>query len=166
MKIPGKTPSRRGGFSLIEVLVYMGLFFLITGCATVAFTQFWDESHALRRDTEDIVRALDAGDRWRADLRSASGKAEVSVTNGDEVLRIPSARGDIFYEFSNGQLHRQGGGGPRVVLLPNVKSSRMEADARSGIPAWRWELELKTSKRTAQVRPLFTFEAVPGGASQ
>jgi hypothetical protein len=37
----------------------------------------------------------------------------------------------------------------------------MESERRQHVTAWRWEIELPTKKNTAQVHPLFTFEAVP-----
>jgi hypothetical protein len=41
----------------------------------------------------------------------------------------------------------------------------MQSDSRGKIAAWRWELELKTVKKTARYRPLFTFETVAGSAN-
>jgi hypothetical protein len=52
------------------------------------------------------------------------------------------------------------------VWLSNVKSSKMQSELRENVTAWRWELELKTVKKTARVRPLFTFEAVAGSTSR
>jgi Tfp pilus assembly protein FimT len=154
-----------GGFTLIECLVYMALLVVVLGLATRLFYQSWDDNKALRRNAEDIVRALRAGDQWRADVRAATGPVQLTDADGVEQLRIPASAGEILYTFSGGELRRQAGAAAvNEVWLPNVKSSQMQSDLRRNVTAWRWELELKTVGKTAQFRPLFTFETVAGGA--
>ena len=155
---------RERGISLLEILVYMGLFVVVTGFATILFFQTWDDSRGLRRDADDIVRALHAGDEWRADIRKAAGPISVSEAKGVQQLHIPSASGEIVYEFTGQKVLREAGSVTNRVVLANVKGSRMEPDSRPDIKAWRWELELTTAKKTAYIRPLFTFEAVAGGS--
>jgi len=148
------------GISLIEVLVYMAIFVLVVGFAVAACFECWDNTKALRRDADDVARALDIGERWRADVRGATGVVEMTAANGLEQLRIPAAAGDITYTCANGELRRQAGSsGPNTLWLSNVKSSEMQSGARGNIAAWRWELELKSARRDPQMRPLFTFEA-------
>jgi prepilin-type N-terminal cleavage/methylation domain-containing protein len=154
------------GFTLLECLVYMALLVVVVGVATGLFFQSWDDSKSLRRNAEDIVRALHAGDQWRADMRAATGPVQLTETDGAEQLRIPVVAGEIIYAFSNGELCRKSGpDSVNKVWLPNVKSSRMQSDSRGNVATWRWELELKTVKRTARYRPLFTFETVAGSAN-
>ncbi len=163
MKIHRKRqPRGAGGFSLIECLVYIGLFAVVVGFGTIIFYQCWDDSKALRRNADDIVRVLHAGDQWRSDVRAATGPVQLADADGAEKLHIPVSGGEIVYTFSNGELHRQAGDVDRLWLA-NVKTSQMQSDARPAVAAWRWELELKTVKRTARFRPLFTFETVAGG---
>jgi Tfp pilus assembly protein FimT len=153
-----------GGFSLIECLVYIGLFAAVVGFATMIFYQSWDDSKALRRNADDIVRVLHAGDQWRTDVRAAVGPMKLTSAAGAEQLHIPASSGETVYTFSDGEIHRQAAGDAvNRVWLSNIKSSQMQADLREGVAAWRWELELKTAKRTARFRPLFTFETVAGG---
>jgi len=165
-----KTRRRRArggesGFTLIECIVYIGLLAVVLGLASTIFFQSWDDSKALRRDADDIVRALRTGDQWRADLRAATGPVQLTDADGVEQLHIPASAGEIVYTFSKGELHRQAGADTvNRVWLANVKSSRMQSDLRQDVAAWRWELELKTVKKTARWRPLFTFETVAGGA--
>jgi hypothetical protein len=45
------------------------------------------------------------------------------------------------------------------VLLPKVKSSQMQAEARAGVTAWRWELELTPRRKEAYLPLRFTFAA-------
>ena len=157
-------PGHERGFSLIEALVYIGLLAVVLGFATKIFYQCWDDNKALRRNADDIVRVLHTGDQWRADVRAATGPVQLSGAAGAEQLHIPASAGEIIYTFSNGELHRRTGVDAIDRLwLSNVKSSRMQSDARQDVAAWRWELELKSVKKTARWRPLFTFETVAGG---
>jgi hypothetical protein len=152
-------------FSIIECMAYIALLFVVLGFATKIFFQSWDDSKALRRNADDIVRVLHAGDQWRADVRAATGPVQLTDADGVQQLRIPASAGDIIYTFSKGELLRQtGGDAVKRVWLSNVKSSRMQSDARRDVTAWRWELELKTVRKTALFRPFFTFETVSGGA--
>jgi len=151
---------------LIELLVYMALFVVVAEFATMTFYHCLDDTSALRRGTEDIARALDAGERWRADVRGASGTVRLTVANETEECRIPARSGEITYTFANGEIHRQTGATtPGTVLLSNVKSSQMQSDARAGVAAWRWELELKPGRGESRMRPLFTFECAAGTAA-
>ena len=151
----GVLSNAKGGFSLLECLAYIALLAVVLGIATKLFFQAWDDSKALRRNADDIVRVMHAGDRWRADVRSATGPVQVADADGGEQLRIPAATGEIVYTFSNGELRRQ-----NRLWLSNIKASQMRSDLRQTVTAWRWKLELKTVKKTARWRPLFTFEAV------
>jgi hypothetical protein len=158
--------ARCRGLSLIEVLVYMAIFVLVVGFAVGACFECWDNTKALRRDADDVARALDIGERWRADVRGATGAVELTAANGSEQLRIPAAAGDIIYTCATGELRRQAGStAPGTLWLANVKSSKIQSDARGNIAAWRWELELKSARRDPQMRPLFTFEAVASAAN-
>lgn len=155
------TARAEQGFSLIDCLVYIGLFFLITGVAFSFFYSCWDGSLALRRNTDDITTALRAGEIWRADIRNASGPVQIETSAEGQLLHIPEKSGDVVYRYAAGSLWREEPKHEPRQLLPKVKSSRMEQDRRNQVTVWRWEVELPTKKRTAQVHPLFTFEAVP-----
>src|SRR5579872_5938679 len=133
------------GFTLLEILTYLAMLTIVLGVAIMSFHQCWDNSSHLRRNADDIVRALDAGDRWRADIRSATGQIQLTEAHGAEELKIPSSSGEIVYAFANGELRRQSAGPPtNVRMLANVQSSQMESDPRGSVSAWRWELELKS----------------------
>ncbi|HUD83129.1 MAG TPA: prepilin-type N-terminal cleavage/methylation domain-containing protein [Candidatus Saccharimonadales bacterium] len=157
---------REHGFTLIEMLVYMAVFVVVVGCATGTFYDCWDNTKALRRNADDIARALDIGERWRADVRGATGAVQLTVTNGAEQFRVPALAGEVTYTFANGEIRRQAGStAPNTLWLSNVKSSQMESDARGRVAAWRWELELQSARREARLRPLFTFECPAGAAT-
>ncbi len=158
-KIQGRCSER--GILLVDCLVYIGLFFLILGVAFSFFYSCWDGSLALRRNTDDIANALKAGESWRADIRVATGALRVEDSTDGQILHIPAKSGEVVYAFSNGALSRKVPDHETQVLLAKVKTSHMVSERRGQITAWRWEVELPTKKHTAQVKPLFTFEAVP-----
>jgi hypothetical protein len=152
---------RLRGIMLVECVVYIALLFLVLGFAYQAFYSCWDTSIGLRRNADDIMRALDVGEAWRQDIRSARGPIRLETTNGVELLHIPLGNGEVLYRLTDGELQRSPAGIVRwVTLLSKIKSSHMQSDPRARVTAWRWELELNRV-RNARVRPLFTFQAVP-----
>jgi len=163
---PKRRPAREEGLTLIELVAYMALSLVVVGFATMTFYEFWDNTHSLRRNADDIARALDAGERWRADVRGATGAVQLTVTDGAEQFRIPASAGEVTYTFANGEIRRQAGStAPNTLWLSNVKSSQMQSEARGGVAAWHWELELKSARKEARLRPLFTFECAAGNAA-
>jgi Tfp pilus assembly protein PilE len=168
MKLPLFKPpgsARQEGVSLIECIMYIAIVGVVVGIATTAFFRAWADSGRLRRNAGDIVRALHAGEQWRADLRAATGPVQVTDQDGAETVVIPAPAGPITYTFARGELHRQARpAGPAALVLDGVKASRMAAEPRRQVTAWRWELELQPGPEHARVTPLFTFETVPGHA--
>ena len=151
---------RAGGFSLIECLTYLAVFFIVCGVALAAYHQMDEQSRAFTRNSDDIVRALQAGERWRADVRAATNAVLLPET---QELRLTTRHGLVSYFFRDGAVWRQGtNDSPSALFLASVKSSAMQPDARTQLTAWRWEVELKTKRTNATVRPLFTFLAAPG----
>jgi len=70
-----ETTRAERGVTLIECLIYIGLLVIIVGLAWAAFSRALDSSHRLQDSASDISRALDAGERWREDVRQSSGFA-------------------------------------------------------------------------------------------
>ncbi len=156
------SPAR--AFSLLECLVYLALYTLLIGIGSLAFCRCLDMLTALHRNAGDIERALQAGELWREDVRSATGP--IQIEESDQTVRIPHRQSEVLYRFDTGQVLRKAGrDAPWAVWLADVEQSRMEPDARAHITAWRWELGLKPSIRRVHVRPEFTFIAVPGTPS-
>jgi hypothetical protein len=148
------------GYLLIECLVYLSVFVVILGLALGAFYVCWDYSKALHYATDDINAALHAGERWRADIRSATGKITVETTPEGERLRIPHGAGEIIYNFNVGEVRRQiASSGFSELLLPGVKVSQMVTETRGPVAAWRWEVEMAPRRKETHLPLLFTFEA-------
>jgi hypothetical protein len=157
-----KASNQRGrGFLLIEVIAYIAMFMVV---ATVGFRLFyacWDNAKGVRRTTDQITQIIGAGERWRAEVRAATGALRVEEHDGETLAVIPRGGGEIDYRFAEGALWRRtGGAGDWNLLLGGVKDSKMTPDARALTKAWRWEVELATQKKYPDVRPRFTFEAV------
>ena len=153
--------ARVAGISLIECLVYIVVFSILMGLGTAAFVFCWDHTRAVIYATDDIESALRAGEGWRADVRAATGKISIETTVAGEIMTIPEGGKEILYRFGSGELWRQTATENfSQLLLPKVKSSQMQSDARGNVAAWRWEVELKERRKETHLPLLFTFEAV------
>ena len=65
------------GYSLIECLVYIAVLAVVLNLSFVAYYRYDQHTHSLRRNADDITRALRAGERWREDVRTASASPHV-----------------------------------------------------------------------------------------
>jgi hypothetical protein len=158
---PNPSRNRAAGVSLLECLVYIAVFGVLLSLGTAAFFFCWDHTRAVMYATNDIESALRAGERWRADVRAATGKISVETTAAGEVVTIPEGGKEILYRFGSDELWRQTATENfSQLLLPKVKSSQMQSDSRGNVAAWRWEVELKERRKETQLPLLFTFEAV------
>jgi hypothetical protein len=155
------------GYMIIEAAVYGFILLILLGVAYAAMYGCIDRSIALHRNADGFVSALRTGEHWRADVRGATNA--IRVETEPPQFHIPSAHGEILYRFETNAILRRAGSNPWTVLLPSVKSSQMQPDARERVSAWRWELELlpvrKDNSNTNRIRPLFSFVAVPGGST-
>ncbi len=158
MKIPN--PNRCFGYLLTEALVYISVVVVLLGIGYAAMYKCIDNSIALRRSAADISTALQAGERWRADVRAATS-IQTEPLEGIPTLRLNGTNQVVAYQLNQNTLSRRIGPGPWVPVLINVQTSMMQSDPRPGLTAWRWELELKPRSKHPRVRPLFTFFAVP-----
>jgi len=150
------------GIMLFECLVYISVLMILMGLGFAAFYSCWDKSKSLRYHADGITTALHAGERWRADIRSATGRITAQPGPTGELVRIPRGQDAVLYEFADGRLCRRlASAGQWSIVLLRVKSSRMVADPRSHVTAWRWDLELVPNRPQIRVPPAFTFEAVP-----
>ncbi len=148
---------------MMEVLVYIGLVMVILGTAYAAAYRCIDNSTVLRRNAEDIAKALNVGELWRSDVRAANGDIDLADRIDPRTLRIPTAGQDRFYRFDDHTVLRRLGEGSWVRLLTGVKSCQFIGEQRDSMHAVRWELELqprtKGPIKAGHVRPLFTFIA-------
>jgi prepilin-type N-terminal cleavage/methylation domain-containing protein len=148
----------RRGFSLVEMLTYIAVLATVLTLTYPAFYRCVQNSTRLRRNTDDIARALHAGERWRADLREATA----APTLTGNALTIPQATGPVTYEFTDNTVWRHAGSA-RVAVLRQVQAAAFHADSRRHVTAWRWEVALAPTQKTVRMEPLFTFTAVAGG---
>jgi Tfp pilus assembly protein PilE len=162
MKLPtaiSKT-RRAAGIMLVECITYIAVFAILTGIGFAAFYLCWNHSKALIGATDDISSALRAGERWRADVRGATGKISIENTAAGEVVRIPEPEKEITYRFESGEVRREISTLKNSqLLLQKVRTSQMQEEPRDGVAAWRWELVLNERRPETQLPLLFTFEA-------
>lgn len=145
---------------LIECLVYIAVLTILMAVAVGVFYVCWNGFEALISTSDDVGAALRAGERWRADVRCASGTISVENTASGQVVNIPEDGKEVVYSFDSSEIRRQiGPNGSSQVFSMKVKSSEMKSDVRGGVRAWQWELELPERPRGPHVPVLFTFEA-------
>ncbi len=162
MKLIKTRIRRRQAFMLIDCMVYSVVLLALLGVAYITLHRSTESSMILRRNTEDVARALQAGERWRADVRAANQPIRFEMNDDGQVIVMPTARGDVAYQFTTNGVFRRVGENGWACLLPSVNASTMQSEDRAGVTIWRWELEMKPrSKRPVRVRPLFTFLAAP-----
>ena len=162
LRIP---PRSRDAYMIIEALVYIGLLVALLAVGYSAVYRSIDRSLALRRNADDITAALHAGERWRADIRSATVSPQPTASAPGLKLEFTTPRGQIAYRFETNGIFRRSGSNQWVCLLSNVKWSAMKVDRRKTMAAYRWDFELlpyqKNNSNTNRVHPIFTFLAVP-----
>ncbi|MEW6158200.1 MAG: hypothetical protein AB1813_12250 [Verrucomicrobiota bacterium] len=164
MKIDCPSRTRRiqnvAGYLLVEMMIYIILFAVVMGMAMAAFSKCLDISRDLDRNASDIIQATRAGERWRADIRSAAQPPKEVELDGRNFFEIETTEGLIVYHFGAGIVWRKEGEQSWRPLLSRVKSSRMIADRRQFVQGWSWEIEMQSRKRIVRVPPLFSFLAV------
>lgn len=161
MKIyPAQPPSRLGGISLVECLIYIAILTVVTGIAFSVFFSVLSHHRSVVRCSDDIVGAVKAGECWRADIRAAIEVPRSESTSTEQALQIRHAGGTITYLFSNARIWRiVDGKSPELPLLEKVKSSVMQADTRTVTHAWRWDLQIAPARKQSKTTPSFAFLA-------
>ncbi len=154
--------AKQKGYMIIETGIYLTVLLVLLGVGYSAMYRCIDRSVALRRNADALTSALQAGEHWRADVRVANAPIK---SESREILRIPTARGEIIYRFETNAVLRRAPSNSWVRVLADVKNSQMQPDPREHVTAWRWEIELlpvkKDTANTNRLHPLFTFVAVP-----
>ena len=159
MRAPSQ--GRRRGLLLMEAVVYLGVVTVIMSLGMTLLYRGQANHRQLQRNADDIARTLEAGERWRADVRAAVCPPWLEA----EMLRIPQAGGEVVYLCEDGIWWRIEEGPPAVwvPVLPGVKRAQILPEQTAGIPSFRCEIELAADQKAAQMTPRFSFQAVPGG---
>jgi hypothetical protein len=139
-------------------MVYLSLLTVIFGLAYAAYWRCLDNSKRLQLNAAEILQAVEAGERWRDDVRLSQ-----SASVQGDLLTLVQPGDTVEYRFDNQSILRHSARSNQTVcLLRNVKFSGISPDLRREVHAWKWELEMQSAKKPPFLRPLFTFEAVPG----
>jgi Tfp pilus assembly protein PilE len=154
---PNRIHRERAGYLLLEMLVFMALMVVILGLAYSAYWRCADNSKRLQSNAADILATVQAGERWRDDIRLAR-----QVALDAEGVKMIQPGDTVEYRFAEQAIWRHSTQtGRTICLLSKVRTSAMQREARRQVSAWRWEVELQSRKAPPYLRPLFTFEAVP-----
>ena len=163
MKITAVPLRRTAGILLVECVTYIAVFAILTSVGLAAFYLCWNQSKAVVYTTEDISAALRAGERWRADIRAATGTISMEARGDDQTVQVPQNGKVIIYRFAGGEVRREASvSQSSQVMLNKVKTSRMSAESRGGVTGYCWELQLAERRPETQLPLLFTFEAARG----
>jgi len=161
------TLGSQRGFALVDCVAYIGLLAVILTMAFAAFYRALERSRDLSRNAAEIVRALQAGERWRADVRASARPPQLETVGEESRLRLASGAGEVSYTFRTGGILRRALPNTNwVELLPRVAGSRMFEERRQHVAVWHWEVELKGGQKVARVRPLFSFQTVAGSTQK
>ena len=153
-------PNKRRAVVLVEALTYVGVLAVVIFVSSKIVGSGSRQASVMRFQSEDMSAALHAGERWRSDIRSATTAPKLGEEPG--AIQMETSEGLVNYSFDGQRLLRWvGNAEPRELIHGQVETSRMILDQRGGVTAWRWELELKRRNPRSQMRPLFTFLAVP-----
>ncbi|MBM4040346.1 MAG: hypothetical protein FJ290_17705 [Planctomycetes bacterium] len=144
-------------FTLVELLAYIFVVGVLMTIAMATNIHMVKHSFGVFGNAEDIRRAIDAGERWRAEVRRANAPLRLV---GD-ILHVPTPEGEVLFYFEDDTvLRKTAKDAAWSPFLLRVKASRMELDQSRGVGSWRWEVELE-GRSGARLKPLFTFRAVP-----
>ena len=153
---------RTAGLMLIQVLVYLAATALILSLASVAI---FDALGRVRRDLELAQRAgllLDAGERWRDDVRASSGNVVVETTEQGSVCRMGAGTNTVLWTLSRGELSRAAGeGAPSKVWARGVAEAVFLCEERGEVRPWRMDATLAKVRKTERHPVAFTFRSVP-----
>src|SRR5690242_19470360 len=129
MKLGIGNVRRARAIVLIDLLVYISLLAIILVLMAVVFDQGMQQAAHLRRNVADIERAMKAGERWRADVRAATGKPWMETKEGVEFFKIPTGTNEIAYSFQSNRVYRFDLGKEAwEVALKDVKGAQILAE--------------------------------------
>jgi len=160
-------PNKRRAVVLVEALTYVGVLAVVIFVSSKAVGNGSRQASVMRFQSEDMSAALHAGERWRSDIRSAIAAPRLltrDLRSGRkaQILELMTVDGLVSYGYDGQRLLRRvGNGQPQELIRGQIETLRMIRDQRGRVTAWRWELELKRRNPRSQMRPLFTFLAVP-----
>ena len=162
MKLLSHRTRSKAGVSLIECLVYIGLFAVLLTCATRFFSVIYYHNKAAASAASYTIAALDAAKHWRRDIANAKGEPKLIRDDHFDVIRIDQANGEqVSYRVNGTRLERHNSK-EWVPIIRRVASSIMLPDQREQVRAWRWDLAMETRSRFLGVPVRFSFPAVPG----
>jgi hypothetical protein len=153
------------GMLLVDCLIYLAVTALLVGLGVALYLRCLDAASGLSRNADDIAEATALGERWREDLRLAVAPPFHDETGGSSLV-IPQAVGETVYRFGYDSVWRKAADSREWArLLDRVVRAEWNPEVREHVVAWHLDLEMKSKKRNARVRPLFSFIGVAGATT-
>ena len=113
MKMRPRFPTIRRrherGIMLVDCLVYIAIWMVVTGLAFSAFYRSLNYTRQLNRYTDDIALTMQVGERWREDIRRATAPLQMVGVESSiaQALHIPQKTNEVIYLFIDGMVLRQ-----------------------------------------------------------
>ena len=162
MKLRSHRTRSEAGVSIIECMVYIGLFAVLLLCGSRFFTVVYQHNKAVAKAAGYTSAALDAARHWRRDIANAKGEPKLIRGERFDVIQIDQANGERVSYRVNGTRLERNKGDEWIPIIRRVASSIMMPDQREHVRAWRWELAMETKSRFLGDPVRFSFTAVPG----
>ncbi len=160
------TPSRRPGIrgvTILEMMVSIAVLTIVMAVGGVAMARLWTVTGQMRREADELQSVLAAGERWREDIRSATGAILTEAEDGIAVIRIPAKdRREVQWASLPGAVvRRDHPDAPWTTVCRRIRGSTIQLERRGAVAAWRWDLELEPMTKRSRFVRAFTFLAVP-----
>jgi len=151
----------QAGILLIEAVVYLSLFFLISGLAGAGFYRALEHVRRLDRTANEIGTVVSVGELWRADIRSATAPIRLEGQGANPRLVIPHGSSNTIWTSDKDVVSRQPPGQRAGAnVLHGLAASVFLRDHRENATSWRWEIELTPARTDPAIHPMFTFQAI------
>lgn len=160
--------SDRNGWYLIQMMMYVGILFIVTNAVYRYFNEVDLNSRMMARSAQNLTQAVNHGNRWRAHVRSASRIDMNPQTPHAMMLEFPEKEPMVYY-FSDECLWRTIGlDGRPTRLLSSVRSLEFIRDEypEAGLTGYRMVIEFKEFRPATLNKQVMEFTAVPGSGVQ
>ncbi len=154
---------KRQNFTLVELLIYIATFSVISTVAYKTFSVGHHNSNNIIRITEDILRISQIGDIWRKEFEKAD---KIEVKENKMILSYKDSS-SITYSHKDSKLLKSIGDKANKILASNVKSIEFNKLETLKVLAYEMNIELNVTKnKLNKLCPLFSFIGIKRGLNE
>lgn len=158
------SPARASGATLVEMLVFFSLLLVLMAIGFAAYDRVWFESRQLERRADAVRGLTQFGERWREDIRSASGPPAIHVDGRG--MDIPMGALVVTWRIDGKPAFlSRTAEGERFQLAPwPLSGGSFSRIPRPNCTGWATDIRLLAS-RSAPRPPVLRFIAASSGTS-